>query len=235
MHTECAQAHGPAGLAGPPPASPPPPARLAAAGWRPRPPPWRARAPPISDGRLPSTSPAPPARPAVARCEAFRGMFNSAFREGSKESREVPIHEVTYAAFRCMLGYIYGGAVRVPEELAVELLGLADRYLLDGLKQLCGFTLAKMIGTDTVARIIQAADRWDTENGELKMSCMDFILSNYQAVVSHPVFEELASSPHLLLEISRAAARIVPPHGFDDAAGCSSSSGWRPAKRPRKA
>ena len=31
----------------------------------------------------------------------------------------------------------------VPEDLAVELLGLADRYLLHDLKLLCGFTLAR--------------------------------------------------------------------------------------------
>ena len=48
----------------------------------------------------------------------------------------MPVLEVGYAAFRCMLQYVYGGAVAVPEELAVELLGLADRYLLSGLKLL---------------------------------------------------------------------------------------------------
>ena len=63
----------------------------------------------------------------TARCEAFRGMFNSSMREGSRACHEVPVHEVSHAAFRCMLQYIYGGAVHVPEELAVELLGLADR------------------------------------------------------------------------------------------------------------
>jgi hypothetical protein len=151
----------------------------------------------------------------AARCEAFRGMFNSPMREGNGTQRaaavEVPVHEVSYAAFRCMLLYIYGGAVHVPEDLAVELLGLADRYLLDGLKQLCGFTLEKMVAVETVARIIQAAERWDAPDGQLKGKCMEYILNNYEAVVGHPVFEELASSPQLLLEITRAAARIVGP------------------------
>ena len=100
-----------------------------------------------------------------------------------------------------------------PLTSAVELLGLADRYLLAGLKQLCGFTLEKMVAVDTVARIIQAAERWDSPDGQLKARCMDYILTNYEAVVAHPVFEELASSPQLLLEITRAAARI-PPAGF---------------------
>ena len=170
----------------------------------------------------------------TARCEAFRVMFNSQMREGSQSRPEVPILETSYAAFQCVLQYIYGGAVQVPEELAVELLGLADRYLLEGLKQLCGFTLAKMVGVDTVARIIQAAERWDAPGGQLKALCMQYILENYEAVVSHPVFEELASSPHLLLEISRAAAplveRVPPPVS---SGGSSGSGSWRPNKRSR--
>ena len=118
-------------------------------------------------------------------------------------------------------------AVRVPEELAVELLGLADRYLLNGLKHLCGFTLEKMIGVDTVARIIQAAERWDSEDGQLKKRCMDYILNNYEAVVGQDVFEELENSPQLMLEIMRAVARIVGP-------APASSTPTRPSKRQRR-
>ena len=165
----------------------------------------------------------------TARCEAFRGMFNSSMREGSKACQEVPIQEVSYGSFRCMLQYIYGGAVQVPDELAVELLGLADRYLLDGLKMLCGFTLRSMVSVETVARIIQAADRWDVPRSPLKQHCMSFILANYEQVVTHPVFEELSSSPHLLLEIARAAIRILAP-----ATSCAGTApSLRPAKRPR--
>ena len=116
-----------------------------------------------------------------------------------------------------------------PHHTCVQLLGLADRYLLSGLKQLCGFTLEKMVGVDTVARIIQAAERWDAPEGQLKGRCMDYILTNYEAVVAHPVFEELASSPQLLLEITRAAARIVG----SPSPTVSPSPLSRPNKRPR--
>ena len=147
----------------------------------------------------------------TARCEAFRVMFNSSMREGLNGSScaQVPIHEVSHAAFGCMLQYVYGGAVDVPEEVAVELLGLADRYLLDGLKLLCGFTLARMVGVDTVAGVIQAADRWDKPGSQLKQLCLDFILAHYEEVAQSPTFAELATSPHLLLEITRAVAPLV--------------------------
>lgn len=157
-----------------------------------------------------------------ARCEAFRGMFNSAMREGSKSCLHIPVHEVSYKAFQCMLLYIYGGAVQVPEDLAVELLGVADRYLLGGLRLLCGFTLARMMSVETVTRIIQAADRWDSPRSQLKHLCLEFILDNYEQVVAHPVFEELSSSPHLLLEVARSAARIIKPTSrSSQSQGCS--------------
>ena len=127
-------------------------------------------------------------------------MFSSNMREGSKEgARQVPVHEVTHDAFRCMLHFLYGttrdaprthgphassshhpsappaagGAVTVPEDLAVELLGLADRYLLHDLKLLCGFTLARMISVETVCRIVQAADRWDARDSQLRAQCIE--------------------------------------------------------------
>lgn len=169
----------------------------------------------------------------TARCETFRGMFNSPMIEGSTTCQQVPIKEVSFEAFRCMLQYIYGGAVLVPEDIAVELLGLADRYLLSGLKLLCGFTLARMVSVETVARIIQAADRWDSRHSQLKRLCMDFILANYKDVVVHPVFEELTSSPHLLLEITRRAIRIIASTPNAGQAEDSITCTPRPAKRPR--
>lgn len=148
----------------------------------------------------------------AARCETFRRMFNSSMREGQRENgQKVEIAEASYAAFFCMLRFIYGGSVTVPEELAVELLGLADRYLLDGLKLLCGFTLTNMVSVDTVASILQAADRWDSPSSQLKAHCLSFVLEHYDDVVNSSAFEELTLSPHLLLAVTRAAANIVAP------------------------
>ena len=125
-------------------------------------------------------------------------MFSSNMREGSKEgARQVPVHEVTHDAFRCMLHFLYGTQRDAPrthgppppllttpllrsrrrrhraEDLAVELLGLADRYLLNDLKLLCGFALARMISVETVCRIVQAADRWDARDSQLRAQCIE--------------------------------------------------------------
>ena len=89
-----------------------------------------------------------------------------------------------------------------------------------------------MVSVETVAHIIQAAERWDAPSSQLKQRCMDYILSNWVQVVSHPAWEELTSSPQLLLEITRAAKAIVHAPATPNAS--SGSSLPRPSKRMRK-
>tara|TARA_B100000524_G_scaffold311955_1_gene188725 strand:- start:198 stop:776 length:579 start_codon:yes stop_codon:yes gene_type:complete len=136
-------------------------------------------------------------------------MFNSSMREGKKPGEHIVVREASHDAFMCMLRFIYGGDVVVPQELAVELLGLADRYLLEGLKLLCGLTLARMISVELVTRILCAADCHDMTGSQLKQQCLDYIAENYHTVVGHPNFTELETSPHLLTEIARAVAPRV--------------------------
>jgi hypothetical protein len=68
-----------------------------------------------------------------------------------------------------------------------------------------------------------AADRWDSPRqgggvpSQLKQRCLEFILDNYSRVAAAPTYEELTTSPHLMLEIARAVARhvpLVPPGGL---------------------
>ena len=58
-------------------------------------------------------------------------------------------------------------SVTVPEDLAVELLGLADRYLLNDLKLLCGFTLARRRRLPSAS----ASTAMHSGSGSLPWSC----------------------------------------------------------------
>ena len=152
----------------------------------------------------------------------------------------------------------------VPEDLAVELLGLADRYLLHDLKLLCGFTLARMISVETVCRIVQAADRWDARDSQLRAQCIEcamrrasdprptratdthtppltprssrflhlcrFIVENYKEVVSSATYDELTTSPQILLDIAKAVAPSVKK-GKNPSPAASSYT--PPSKRPK--
>ena len=151
----------------------------------------------------------------------------------------------------------------MPEDLAVELLGLADRYLLNDLKLLCGFTLARMISVETVCRIVQAADRWDARDSQLRAQCIEyamrrasdrgrptgphpchrhshpappasslcrFIVENYKEVVSSATYDELTTSPQILLDIAKAVAPSVKK-GKNPSPAASSYT--PPSKRPK--
>ena len=62
---------------------------------------------------------------------------------------------------------------------------------VDSWKQTIFPILRLQVSVETVAPIIQAADRWDSPTSQLKHRCMEFIIQNYEAVVTHPEFEEL--------------------------------------------
>jgi len=150
----------------------------------------------------------------AARCETFKAMFSSGMAEstavsgegGDRHVRRVRIREVPARIFRYMLEFIYSGAIGVDPKDAMEVLALADQYMLPDLKLLCGFALRQLISVETVCNIIQAADRYDCDSSELKAECLAFILANYEKVVQSTYFSELQSSPHLLLQIHRAVA-----------------------------
>lgn len=165
----------------------------------------------------------------VARCDMFKTMLSSGLAEGrpaagaqcgegddapARPEREgvrpplwaVSVREAEPRIFRKMLEFLYAGAIHVPPELAPGLLALADQYMLPGLKLICGFALRKSICIETVCRIYQSADRFDCEGSELKAQCLDFILHHYDAIVKTDHWEELTSSPHLLVEVTRAVA-----------------------------
>ena len=95
-----------------------------------------------------------------------------------------------------------------------------------------------------------AADRWDTPRyagagaaSQLKQRCLDFIVDNYQEVVTAPTYEELATSGHIQLEIQRAIAPFVtkPPGGVSSSPYSTKPLGSSPysaaapaAKRQRR-
>ena len=102
-------------------------------------------------------------------------MFSSTCARARREARQVPVHEVTHDAFRCMLHFLYGTTWDAPNPRPTRLLfspprcSSRSRRRGDGargprrraaragrplpahdLKLLCGFTLARMISVETV-------------------------------------------------------------------------------------
>lgn len=116
--------------------------------------------------------------------DCFRAMFTAGFRESS--SSEIEITDCTYEAFLAVMDYIYTGAIppeittqqqavldimtpqqrhqhqqRQQSELSqiVDVLQLADRFMLDHLKQVCEQMLQPAVTNETLECLFQVAQK----------------------------------------------------------------------------
>eukprot|EP00293_Proteomonas_sulcata_P009127 CAMPEP_0184307508 /NCGR_PEP_ID=MMETSP1049-20130417/16243_1 /TAXON_ID=77928 /ORGANISM="Proteomonas sulcata, Strain CCMP704" /LENGTH=275 /DNA_ID=CAMNT_0026620023 /DNA_START=86 /DNA_END=913 /DNA_ORIENTATION=+ len=70
-----------------------------------------------------------------ARCPYFKSMLTSGMKES--EGREVPLPDIQYEPFFVLCEYLYMGEVHMEPARALDVLQLADRYLISGLKRIC--------------------------------------------------------------------------------------------------
>ena len=80
-----------------------------------------------------------------------------------------------------MMEYLYTGSiVNFNHRIALDLIGLADAYILDGLKQLCENTLMQNVDNDNVIQFLIDASKYQAI--ELKKYCIDYLIKNFQEV-----------------------------------------------------
>ena len=97
----------------------------------------------------------------AAQCDQFSAMFSGGMRESGMA--EIPIQgEWSHSAFLAMLEFLYTGSVAAFDAaLALDLVGLADHFTLDGLKRLCEnllvHTFNEMHSTGAYCTIIYCA------------------------------------------------------------------------------
>ncbi|EKX41392.1 hypothetical protein GUITHDRAFT_56353, partial [Guillardia theta CCMP2712] len=94
-----------------------------------------------------------------ARCPHLRSMFTSGMIECEK--KELVLEDVPLVHFRKVCQFIYTGSVFVDQEDAMDVMMLADRFLLYGLKQQCAAVLKSSIAMENVIHILKCADRFD--------------------------------------------------------------------------
>jgi len=141
----------------------------------------------------------------AARCSKFRAMFQS-FRE-SKQS-EIKIDCYDPKLFLSLLEYIYSDSVEISSaDMAVQLMILADEYLLPRLKEICETEIIKAIDVSNVAELMETAHRYHSKL--LKNFCLEFILQNYEFTNGNG-FRSSLQSPELLHEILEAMSKNLP-------------------------
>lgn len=136
----------------------------------------------------------------ATRCEHFRALFYGGMRESASSDEQIVLPDIHYPVFILLLEYIYTDQVGdISSDLAVHLLIVAERFLLDRLKALCEDIIRKCISIDNVVHCVMTAKAHRADG--LKDICMDFIITNEERIKSTPAFRELIQEPTLMYEL----------------------------------
>ncbi len=93
--------------------------------------------------------------------------------------------------------YIYCDELKLDEDLALELLIVADKYLLGRLKTLCEKYLVHRITVENVIEVINISDLHGAHY--LKESALDFMLGNRERIIETQDIAKM--SKNLLIEL----------------------------------
>jgi RCC1 and BTB domain-containing protein len=145
----------------------------------------------------------------MARCEPLERMLNGPMMESTQ--REIVIHDQQYLVFLGLLEYLYTDNVdslnpkgsHVDIDYALDLLAVADQFLVGSLKRKCEMAIKRSINVENVSFMLQTAD--ERQANALRRKCFDFVLHHFGQVIATPAFSQL---PQLLLqEVLHAASR----------------------------
>ena len=131
----------------------------------------------------------------IARSTYFLSLFSSEMSESL--SKEVKLEEDP-RIFKEILKFMYSGLA--PENLdviAIELLPVADKYLLNELKQWCDLAIRRNLSVENVAEVLRIAD--DCGCSDLFKFCVPFFKANvkdlkrsdWDTLFSKGLFEKL--------------------------------------------
>lgn len=124
--------------------------------------------------------------------DCFRAMFTTGFRE-SEAGAEIEIPGCSYDAFMDMMNYIYTGYTprlqtgpdgQIEVQRVIDLLEIADQFMLDHLKQICENLLESTINADTVQYILEEAQK--TNASQLVAVCEHFLRNQDSATEDLP-------------------------------------------------
>lgn len=136
----------------------------------------------------------------AARSPVFLAMFKNDMKEKSENTVVIP--DVNPAVMKEILRYIYTEKVENLYTMAKDIIPVADKYALEGLRTMCEKALAESFTVSNVTEILLLADVYNATF--LKKEAMLFINLHSKDLIDKPEFKALeASHPHLTIEIFR--------------------------------
>ena len=131
-----------------------------------------------------------------ARSSVFLAMFNHDMKE--KRECKVKISDFDVPVLTEMLRYIYTEEVQNIEQYSQDLLIIADKYALEGLKLKCETFLCNKISVDNAIEILTLSERHNCN--KLKKQALNFIIAHGKYIVNSPEFESYKNSqPHNIM------------------------------------
>ena len=138
------------------------------------------------------------------RSPVFEAMFQSDMVENT--SRIVDMKDIKPEVVREMLHFIYTGVISnddVMDEIGRDLLGAADQYQLDLLKNKCEEKLCSSLDVSNSVELLVLADLHQAP--KLKRMALKLVAKNMDTIVNTDVYKDLISRhPALTLEITKA-------------------------------
>ena len=141
------------------------------------------------------------------RCDVFKNMLTPNTLES--ELNTIEVKGAPAEAVASMLKYIYKGEVsNDPEQLSVDLLNLAEIYLLDGLKEVCLKSLVDRLDVSSCISTFIMADRYMPSRGDMKEIVIKYMKCKVEEVVALEDWKKLVvNHPSLATELMRALVK----------------------------
>ncbi|CAG5035203.1 unnamed protein product [Parnassius apollo] len=134
----------------------------------------------------------------ACQSEVFKAMLKDETAES--QNNYVKLIDVCKEDLQCLIEFMYTGTVKELEDSnCINLLILADKYDLKGLKDLAQYELSLQLSTDNVLEILVLADMYNSDS--LKFSALKFIKKNV-TVLGNSMFDEI-NNAELVRELCR--------------------------------
>lgn len=142
----------------------------------------------------------------MCRCDPLERMLDGPMRESTQQ--KIVLHDQSFDVFMALLEYLYTDRVQALQEphaveFALDLLTVADQFLVEPLKMLCENAIQKSINVENVATMLATADARGAFG--LRKKCFHYILRHFGKVIGTPAFSEI--SKPLLQEVLFAASK----------------------------
>ncbi|MQL86004.1 hypothetical protein Taro_018509 [Colocasia esculenta] len=156
-------------------------------------------------GECTSVPPIPAHRAVLmSRSPVFKAMLENEMEES--RSGMIKITDVTYNVLRSFVHYLYTAEVLLDEQMACDLLILAEKYQVKHLKAFCEKFMISKINNDNAIVSFAFAHRHNAQH--LLEAALSLLLDNMSTLTAREEYKELVEKdPRLVVEIFEAYLR----------------------------